>query len=306
MNSNTSSILAIVARCGKLLGALFSVIGFIVIISTFAEILNLGLNAISSIFSGRSSSIKSEIMSKWQTIPGAIDFMRAGAIILFAFAIAAVIFNLLAKENIVGSVIDAALALVAFIMNFSMDIMSAAQSAIMSGSSSSAASSSNPVVQVFVNLVISIIFVFLIAALNIRAVFPTDSIITRIKGGASAAPKTAYANAYAPNTGYPQNANRAYNSNPAYPQNANQAYNPNQAYPQGANRAYNPNQAYPQGANRAYNPNPAYPQGANQAYNPNPAYPQNANQQFNPNQAYPQNANPQNPAGGYYQNNNRM
>ena len=97
MNSNTSSILAMVARCGKLLGALFSVIGFIVIISTIAEIFNLGLNSISSIFSGRSSSIDSEIMSKGQTVMGAIDFMRAGAIILFVCAIAAVIFNLLAK-----------------------------------------------------------------------------------------------------------------------------------------------------------------------------------------------------------------
>lgn len=295
MNSNTSSILAMVARCGKLLGALFSVIGFIVIISTIAEIFNLGLNSISSIFSGRSSSIDSEIMSKGQTVMGAIDFMRAGAIILFVCAIAAVIFNLLAKENIVGSVIDAALALVAFIMNFSMDIMSVAQNTMMSSYSSSAASSSNPVVQVIVNLVISIIFVFLIAALNIRAVFPTDSIITRIKGGASGAPKTAYApNAYAPNMGYPQNANQAY------PQNANRAYTPNPAYPQGANQAYAPNQAYSQ------NTKQAYPQNANQAYNPNQAYPQNTNQPYNPNPTYPQNANPQNPAGGYYQNNNRM
>lgn len=261
MNSNTSSILAMVARCGKLLGALFSVIGFIVIISTIAETFNLGLNSISSIFSGRSSSIDSEIMGKAQTVMGAIDFMRAGAIILFVCAIAAVIFNLLAKENIVGSVIDAALALVAFIMNFSMDIMSAAQSAIMSGSSSTA------MAKVGVNLVVAMIFILLIAILNIRAVFPTDSIITRIKGGASGAPKTAYApNAYAPNMGYPQNANRAYNPNPAYPQSANQAY----------------------------------PQSATQAY------PQNANQPYNPNPTYPQNANPQNPAGGYYQNNNRM
>lgn len=281
MNSNTSSILAMVARCGKLLGALFSVIGFIVIISTIAEIFNLGLNSISSIFSGRSSSIDSEIMSKGQTVMGAIDFMRAGAIILFVCAIAAVIFNLLAKENIVGSVIDAALALVAFIMNFSMDIMSAAQSAIMSGSSSTA------MAKVGVNLVVAMIFILLIAILNIRAVFPTDSIITRIKGGASGAPKTAYApNAYASNMGYPQNANRAYN--------------PNQAYPQGANQAYAPNQAYSQ------NTKQAYPQNANQAYNPNQAYPQNTNQPYNPNPTYPQNANPQNPAGGYYQNNNRM
>ncbi|MCI5667933.1 MAG: DUF3824 domain-containing protein [Oscillospiraceae bacterium] len=299
MNNKTYSVLAMASRCGKLLGALFSLIGFIVIVSTITEFINLGINSFSNIFSG-SSYGNSEILGKAQTAMGAIDFMRAGAIILFICAVAAVVFNLLAKENIVGSVIDAALALVAFIMNFSMDIMSAAQSAIMSGSSSSA------MAKVGANLVVAMIFILLIAILNIRAVFPTDSIITRIKGGASAAPKTAYANAYAPSTGYPQNANRAYNPNQAYPQNANQAYNPNQAYPQNANQAYNPNQAYPQGANQAYNPNQAYPQGANQAYNPNPAYPQNANQQFNPNQAYPQNANPQNPAGGYYQNNNRM
>lgn len=271
MNNKTYSVIALAARCGKLLGALFSLIGFIVVVSTITELINLGINSVSNILSGYSYG-NSELLGKAQTVMGAIDFMRAGAIILFVCAIAAVIFNLLAKENIVGSVIDAALALVAFIMNFSMDIMSAAQSAIMSGSSSTA------MAKVGVNLVVAMIFILLIAILNIRAVFPTDSIITRIKGGASGAPKTAYApNAYAPNMGYPQNANRAYN--------------PNQAYPQGANQAYAPNQAYSQ------NTKQAYPQNANQAYNPNQAYPQNAN---------PQNANPQNPAGGYYQNNNRM
>lgn len=274
MNNKTYSVLAIAARCGKLLGALFSLIGFIVFVSTITELINLGINSVSNILSGYSYG-NSELLGKAQTVMGAIDFMRAGAIILFVCAIAAVIFNLLAKENIVGSVIDAALALVAFIMNFSMDIMSAAQSAIMSGSSSTA------MAKVGVNLVVAMIFILLIAILNIRAVFPTDSIITRIKGGASGAPKTAYApNAYAPNMGYPQNANRAYNPNPAYPQSANQAY------PQSAT------QAYPQNANQAYNPNQAYPQNTNQAYNPNPTYPQNANTQ--------------NPAGGYYQNNNRM
>lgn len=274
MNNKTYSIIALAARCGKLLGALFSLIGFIVVVSTITELINLGISSVSNIFSG-SSYGSAELLGKAQTVMGAIDFMRAGAIILFVCAIAAVIFNLLAKENIVGSVIDAALALVAFIMNFSMDIMSAAQSAIMSGSSSTAMAKAG------VNLVVAMIFILLIAILNIRAVFPTDSIITRIKGGASGAPKTAYApNAYAPNMGYPQNANRAYNPNPAYPQSANQAY--------------------PQSATQAY------PQNANQAYNPNQAYPQNANQPYNPNPTYPQNANTQNPAGGYYQNNNRM
>lgn len=280
MNNKTYSVIAIAARCGKLLGALFSLIGFIVVVSTITELINLGISSVSNIFSG-SSYGNAELLGKAQTVMGAIDFMRAGAIILFVCAIAAVIFNLLAKENIVGSVIDAAFALVAFIMNFSMDIMSAAQSAIMSGSSSTA------MAKVGVNLVVAMIFILLIAILNIRAVFPTDSIITRIKGGASGAPKTAYApNAYASNMGYPQNANRAYNPNPAYPQGTNQAYAPNQAYSQ------NTKQAYPQNANQAYNPNQAYPQNANQAYNPNPTYPQSAN--------------PQNPAGGYYQNNNRM
>ena len=42
-------------------------------------------------------------------------------------------------------------------------------------------------------------------------------------------------NAYAPNTGYPQNSNQQFTPNQGYPQNANQQFNPNQGYPQNNN-----------------------------------------------------------------------
>lgn len=94
MNSNTSSVLAIVSRVGKLLGALFVIIGLIVIVSTVGNAVNATLSSSSYSYGysyGSSSSAVNSAQQASETVLGAINFMCVGAYVMFFFAIMAVI-----------------------------------------------------------------------------------------------------------------------------------------------------------------------------------------------------------------------
>lgn len=204
MNSNTSSVLAIVSRVGKLLGALFVIIGLIVIVSTVGNALNATLSASSSYSYGygygSSSSAVNSAQQASETVLGAINFMCVGAYVMFFFAIMAVIFNVVAKENVAGSLIDVLVALVGFIMNFiiadPMNKFSNVSSSDLPGA--------------IIGFFTALIFLILSAGIVMRAAFPGDPIFTRTKPavytgstyGAGAYQNNGYA---APNAGYQNN-----------------------------------------------------------------------------------------------------
>ncbi len=156
MNSKTTSILAVVCRIGKLIGALFTIIGMLVLIGTLTGLFkpeqsnssygydnyygyNYGWNSMEfpdggDISSSReflsdrsmiswasnysSSSSSYSQMSALNSITGSLNFMCAGAFVMFFSSIGAFIFDLLSKKNMVGGFIDVCVGLMAFITNF--------------------------------------------------------------------------------------------------------------------------------------------------------------------------------------------
>lgn len=166
MNSKTTSILAVVCRIGKLIGALFTIIGMLVLIGTLTGLFkpeqsynnysssssaygysdyydyddyygyDYGWNSMEfpdggeirssreflsdrSMVSWASSSSSSyEQLSALSSITGSLNFMCAGAFVMFFSSIGAFIFDLLSKKNMVGGFIDVCVGLMAFITNF--------------------------------------------------------------------------------------------------------------------------------------------------------------------------------------------
>ena len=172
MNSKTTSILAVVCRIGKLIGALFTIIGMLVLIGTLTGLFkpeqstssygyddyygyNYGWNSmefpdggdISSsreflsdrsmiscasssyeqmfVFDGFAEATPANLsggaysqMSALNSITGSLNFMCAGAFVMFFSSIGAFIFDLLSKKNMVGGFIDVCVGLMAFITNF--------------------------------------------------------------------------------------------------------------------------------------------------------------------------------------------
>lgn len=172
MNSKTTSILAVVCRIGKLIGALFTIIGMLVLIGTLTGLFkpeqsnssygyddyygyNYGWNSMEfpdggdisssreflsdrSMISWASSSYEQMFvfdgfaeatpanlsggaysqMSALNSITGSLNFMCAGAFVMFFSSIGAFIFDLLSKKNMVGGFIDVCVGLMAFITNF--------------------------------------------------------------------------------------------------------------------------------------------------------------------------------------------
>ena len=292
MNNNSFSILAVASRFGKLIGALLSIIGYFIFTGALTGLIS---DFTSGAFSSMGSSqITNIVVEQIQLMSDVLGLIRAGAIVLFIFAMAAILFSLLARDGIVASIVDGCFAVFSFIVSFNFNLPAELRGVDLSDYSLYSISRIMDLISSMgsyvVGIVIAIIVIFVIAIVNVRAVFPTDSIEIRIPT------RPAYRPAYAPNAnaGFQQvNAqapNMAYGQNAGYPQYAPNAQAPNAAYGQNA--------GYPQYAPNAQAPNAAYGQGAGypqqvSAQAPNAAYGQNAGYQ-----QYAPNAQAQNPTYG--------
>ena len=316
MNNNSFSILAVASRFGKLIGALLSIIGYFIFTGTLTGLINDFASGYYSSMGG--SQITDIVAEQIQLMSDVLGLIRAGAIVLFIFAMAAVLFSLLARDGIVASLVDGCFAVFSFIVSFNFNLPAELRGMDLSDYSLYSISSIMNLISSMgsyvVGIVVAIIVIFVIAVVNVRAVFPTDFIEIRIPT------RPAYRPAYNPNAnaGFQQvNAqapNMAYGQGAGY-QHVN-AQAPNAAYGQNAGyqqvNAQAPNAAYGQNAGyqhvNAQAPNAAYGQGAGyqqvNAQAPNAAYGQGAGYQ-----QYAPNAQAQNPAYGQnpdYNQNNRV
>jgi hypothetical protein len=293
MNNNSFSILAVASRFGKLIGALLSIIGYFIFTGTLTGLIN---DFASGSFSSMGGSQITDIVAEQiQLMSDVLGLIRAGAIVLFIFAMAAVLFSLLARDGIVASLVDGCFAVFSFIVSFNFNLPAELRGMDLSDYSLYSISSIMDLISSMgsyvVGIVVAIIVIFVIAVVNVRAVFPTDFIEIRIPT------RPAYPNA---NAGFQQvNAqapNMAYGQGAGYQQVNAQA--PNAAY--GQNAGYQ--QVNAQAPNAAYGQNAGYQHVNAQA--PNAAYGQNAGYQ-----QYAPNAQAQNPAYGQnpdYNQNNRV
>ena len=314
MNNNSFSILAVASRFGKLIGALLSIIGYFIFTGTLTGLISdFASGAYSSMGSSQITNIVAEQIQLMRDVLGLI---RAGAIVLFIFAMAAVLFSLLARDGIVASLVDGCFAVFSFIVSFNFNLPAELRGMDLSDYSLSSINRLMNLISSMgsyvVGIVVAIIVIFVIAVVNVRAVFPTDFIEIRIPT------RPAYRPAYIPNAGFlqviAQAPNMAYGQGAGYQQVNAQA--PNMAYGQNAgyqqvnaqapNAAYGQNAGYQQGNAQA--PNMAYGQGAGyqqgNAQAPNAAYGQGAGYQ-----QYAPNAQAQNPTYGQnpdYNQNNRV
>lgn len=300
MNNNSFSILAVASRFGKLIGALLSIIGYFVFAGTLSGLIS---DFTSGSFSSMGSSqITNIVVEQIQLMSDVLGLIRAGAIVLFIFAMAAILFSLLAKDGIVASIVDGCFAVFSFIVSFNFNLPAELRGIDLSDYSLYSISRIMDLISSMgsyvVGIVIAIIVIFVIAVVNVRAVFPTDSIEIRIPT------RPAYRPAYNPNANAGFQQVNAQAPNMAYGQNAGYAQAPNAAYGQGAGYQQAPNAAYGQGAGYQQAPNAAYGQNAGYQQAPNAAYGQNAGYQ-----QYAPNAQAQNPAYGQnpdYNQNNRV
>ena len=330
MNNNSFSILAVASRFGKLIGALLSIIGYFIFTGTLTGLINDFTSGYYSSMGG--SQITDIVAEQIQLMSDVLGLIRAGAIVLFIFAMAAVLFSLLARDGIVASLVDGCFAVFSFIVSFNFNLPAELRGMDLSDYSLYSISSIMNLISSMgsyvVGIVVAIIVIFVIAVVNVRAVFPTDFIEIRIPTRPAYNPNAnagfQQVNAQAPNMAYGQGAGyqhvNAQAPNAAYGQNAGyqhvNAQAPNAAYGQNAGyqhvNAQAPNAAYGQNAGyqqvNAQAPNAAYGQGAGyqqvNAQAPNAAYGQNAGYQ-----QYAPNAQAQNPAYGQnpdYNQNNRV
>ena len=294
MNNNSFSILAVASRFGKLIGALLSIIGYFIFTGTLTGLINDFASGYYSSMGG--SQITDIVAEQIQLMSDVLGLIRAGAIVLFIFAMAAVLFSLLARDGIVASLVDGCFAVFSFIVSFNFNLPAELRGMDLSDYINRIMNLISSMGSYVVGIVVAIIVIFVIAVVNVRAVFPTDFIEIRIPT------RPAYRPAYNPNV------------NAGFQQVNAQA--PNMAYGQGAGyqhvNAQAPNAAYGQNAGyqhvNAQAPNAAYGQNAGyqhvNAQAPNAAYGQNAGYQ-----QYAPNAQDQNPAYGQnpdYNQNNRV
>lgn len=258
MNSKTTSILAVVCRIGKLIGALFTIIGMLVLIGTLTGLFkpeqstssygyddyygyNYGWNSMefpdggdisnsreflsdrsmiswASNYSGSSSSY--EQLSALNSITGSLNFMCAGAFVMFFSSIGAFIFDLLSKKNMVGGFIDVCVGLMAFITNF---MVTPSTSNMMSIYSRVSDGDYTAVTGYFAALLLLIMAAFLM----LRSAFPCSALTTKKTNGS--APKQ------------PVYQNPVYAQNPYQNQYQNQYQNGAQnQYPTGGYNNGNP------------------------------------------------------------------
>ncbi len=89
MNNNSFSILAVASRFGKLIGALLSIIGYFVFAGTLSGLIS---DFTSGSFSSMGSSqITNIVVEQIQLMSDVLGLIRAGAIVLFIFAMAAIL-----------------------------------------------------------------------------------------------------------------------------------------------------------------------------------------------------------------------
>lgn len=240
MNNNSFSILAVASRFGKLIGALLSIIGYFIFTGTLTGLIN---DFASGSFSSMGGSQITDIVAEQiQLMSDVLGLIRAGAIVLFIFAMAAVLFSLLARDGIVASLVDGCFAVFSFIVSFNFNLPAELRGMDLSDYSLYSISSIMDLISSMgsyvVGIVVAIIVIFVIAVVNVRAVFPTDFIEIRIPT------RPAYRPAYNPN------------ANAGFQQVNAQA--PNAAYGQGAGyQQYAPNA---QAQNPTYGQNPDYNQ----------------------------------------------
>ena len=273
MNNNSFSILAVASRFGKLIGALLSIIGYFIFTGTLTGLINDFTSGYYSSMGG--SQITDIVAEQIQLMSDVLGLIRAGAIVLFIFAMAAVLFSLLARDGIVASLVDGCFAVFSFIVSFNFNLPAELRGMDLSDYINRIMNLISSMGSYVVGIVVAIIVIFVIAVVNVRAIFPTDFIEIRIPT------RPAYRPAYNPNVnaGFQQvNAqapNMAYGQGAGY-QHVN-AQAPNAAYGQNAGyqhvNAQAPNAAYGQNAGyQQYAPNA---QAQNPAYGQNPDYNQN-------------------------------
>lgn len=213
MNSKTASILAMVCRVGKLIGALFTIIGMLVLIGTLTGLFkpeqstsssygyyddyygyNYGWNSMEfpdggdisssreflsdrSMISWASSSSSSySQLSALSSITGSLNFMCAGAFVMFFSSIGAFIFDLLSKKNMVGGFIDVCVGLLAFITNF---MVTPSTGNIMSIYTKVSAGDYTAITGYFAALLLLIMAAFLM----FRSAFPCSALTTKKNTG---------------------------------------------------------------------------------------------------------------------------
>lgn len=249
MNSKTTSILAVVCRIGKLIGALFTIIGMLVLIGTLTGLFkpeqstssygyddyygyNYGWNSMefpdgggisssreflsdrsmiswASSYSGSSSSY--EQLSALNSITGSLNFMCAGAFVMFFSSIGAFIFDLLSKKNMVGGFIDVCVGLMAFITNF---MVTPSTSDLMSIFSWLSAGDYTAIIEYFMGYFAALLLLIMAAFLMFRSAFPCSALTTKKTNG-SAPRQPVYQNpVYAQNPYQNQYQNGAQNQYP--------------------------------------------------------------------------------------------
>lgn len=228
MNSKTTSILAVVCRIGKLIGALFTIIGMLVLIGTLTGLFkpeqsnssygyddyygyNYGWNSMEfpdggdisgsreflsdrSMVSWASTSSSSgssyEQLSALSSITGSLNFMCAGAFVMFFSSIGAFIFDLLSKKNMVGGFIDVCVGLMAFITNF---MVTPSTSDLMSIFSWWSAGDYSAIIEYFMGYFAALLLLIMAAFLMFRSAFPCSALTTKKTNG-SAPKQPAYQN----------------------------------------------------------------------------------------------------------------
>lgn len=234
MNSNTNSILALIFRIGKTIGAILTIIGMMALFGTLGSLMNSGSNSSSSyssalrdysfsfnsmehsgsqfggsdreFLSGRVldeasfSSSGSSAMAAANAVSGltgSINAMCAGAFIMFFCSIGAFIFDLLTKKNVIGGFIDVCVGLMAFITNF---IVAPTQTNLMSMAAKMAA---GDVWGTISGWLAAFLLLVMAAFLMLRSAFPASSLSTKKNSGSGAVKKPVYQNpAYSQNPGY--------------------------------------------------------------------------------------------------------
>lgn len=215
MNSKTTSILAVVCRIGKLIGALFTIIGMLVLIGTLTGLFkpeqsnssysyddyygyNYGWNSMEfpdggdisssreflsdrSMVSWASTSSSSyEQLSALSSITGSLNFMCAGAFVMFFSSIGAFIFDLLSKKNMVGGFIDVCVGLMAFITNF---MVTPSTSDLMSIYSWWSAGDYSAIIEYFMGYFAALLLLIMAAFLMFRSAFPCSALTTKKNTG---------------------------------------------------------------------------------------------------------------------------
>lgn len=251
MNSKTTSILALVCRIGKMIGALFTIIGLLVLIGTISGLTkpkssnsyssyygyDYGWNsmefsdgafggssreymsstpALSAAYSSYGSSDMAQVQAL-SSISGSLNFMCAGAFVMFFSAIGAFIFDLISKKNKAGGLIDLAVGLMAFITNF---IVTPSTSNIMSIGLKISSGDYSVIVGYFAALLLLVMSAFLM----LRSAFPGTALLPKKNNSASGpvqkrpiyqqpvyAQNQAYQNQY-PNGAQNQYQNGGYNN----------------------------------------------------------------------------------------------